>query len=122
MLVIRCTRNLLSRVGSSSALHTPKRPTMDFGDGWQHRVVLEAVVEDGSPAARVLEATRACPPEDVGGIGGYEMFIEALANPKHRDHREMREWAGGAFDAEAYDIDAANRALARLRLKPRLAR
>ncbi len=90
----------------------------DFGDSWSHRIVLEAVVESDARTARVLAGKRACPPEDVGGMWGYESFLEALADPKHPNHVELREWSGGGFDPEAFDVEAANRALARLRLTP----
>jgi hypothetical protein len=90
----------------------------DFGDGWLHRVVLEAVSEaDESRAPRVLAGKGACPPEDVGGIGGYANFLEAMADPRHPEHREYREWHGAAFDPTAFDLDAVNAGLARLRLK-----
>jgi hypothetical protein len=42
----------------------------DFGDGWEHEIVLEDVVAR-SPAARypiVLSGQGACPPDDVGGL------------------------------------------------------
>jgi hypothetical protein len=42
---------------------------------------------------------------------GYENLLEALADPKHADHEDMVEWAGG-YDSEAFDIDAVNRTLA----------
>ena len=94
----------------------------DFGDGWQHRIVLEAVASTALvPAARVLEGRRACPPEDVGGLGGYELLLEALADPKHPSHRELKAWSGGTFDPEAYDVTAANARLARLKVRPRSA-
>jgi hypothetical protein len=82
----------------------------DFGDGWEHDVVLEAIGEAGGakPPPRVLAGKGACPPEDVGGIGGYYRFLEAIQNPKHPDHEEMLEW-GGPFDPDAFDIDEINR-------------
>jgi len=94
----------------------------DFGDSWRHRVVLEALTApvpgDDARRARVIAARRACPPEDIGGMWGYEHFLEVMADPAHADHAQMREWSGGGFDPDAYDIDAANLRLARLRLPP----
>jgi len=46
---------------------------------------------------------RACPPEDCGGIWGYQNFLEAVMNPFHEEHKETLEWVGGKFDAEAFD-------------------
>jgi hypothetical protein len=41
----------------------------DFGDGWQHEVVLEKVLPpvEGVRYPVCLEGARACPPEDCGG-------------------------------------------------------
>ena len=82
----------------------------DFGDGWEHEVVLEAIGEGGGerPPTRVLAGKGACPPEDVGGIGGYSRFLETIHNPKDPEHRDMLEW-GGRFDPEAFAIDEVNK-------------
>jgi hypothetical protein len=84
----------------------------DFGDGWQHDIVLEAIVAANEPGVRVLDGRGACPPEDVGGIGGYYRFLEAIQNPTHPEHHEMREW-GGPFDPDAFDVAAVNKAFRR---------
>jgi hypothetical protein len=78
----------------------------DFGDGWEHDVVLEAIGDAGrkKPPTRVLAGKGACPPEDVGGLGGYYRFLEAIQNPKHPEHADMVEW-GGPFDPDAFDVD-----------------
>lgn len=87
----------------------------DFGDGWEHDVVLEKMLEV-SPDVRcpsVLAGRGACPPEDVGGIPGFYNFLEALGNPRHPEHADMVSWWGETFDAEFSDLDDVNRALAR---------
>lgn len=89
----------------------------DFGDGWQHELVLEQVVAS-DPDTRYpicLAGQRACPPEDVGGIGGYAEFLDAIRSPRHPEHAAMLAWAGRQFDPDAFDVDAVNRRLARLR-------
>ncbi len=60
----------------------------------------------GATYPRLLKATGACPPEDVGGASGYEEFLEALANPDHEQHEDMVHWSGGNFDAEDAGIDS----------------
>jgi hypothetical protein len=54
---------------------------------------------------------RACPPEDVGGTSGYAEFLEAIADPSHREHDHYLEWAGGSFDPEAFDLDRTSQQL-----------
>lgn len=82
----------------------------DFGDSWQHDVVLEAVLPPGSNGHYpvVESGRRECPPEDVGGIPGYVRFLEVLADPKHPEHAETLEWIGGRFDPESFDSGEAN--------------
>ncbi len=98
----------------------------DFGDSWEHTVVLEAVLPAGGGAAgavRCLKGKRSCPPEDCGGVGGYYRLCEVLANPKQRDPTDEDDedeedsddddyyyrsrWAGH-FTPEAFDIAAVN--------------
>jgi hypothetical protein len=93
----------------------------DFGDEWSHEIVLEAIVENDSRVARVLEGARACPPDNIGGMPRYEWFLEVLADPKHPDRLEAMRWSGGRFDPDAYDIEFWNRVLQRVRLRPRRA-
>jgi hypothetical protein len=92
----------------------------DFGDCWQHHIVVEQVLppEPGMSNPRCIAGKRACPPEDVGGIGGYEEFLQAIRDPEHEEHEAMLEWAGGAFDPEAFDRQAVNEQLAHLGPSP----
>ena len=89
----------------------------DFGDGWQHEILVENIL---SPQAGVqypvcLAGARACPPEDVGGMDGYENLLEAIHNPNHPQHEEHLEWIGDSFDPEAFDLDEINRKLRQLK-------
>jgi hypothetical protein len=101
-----------------SVLSGPKshiRYEYDFGDGWDHQILLEKVVELDEPVfARCLTGARACPPEDCGGFWGYDNLLEVLKNPKHPEYKEMSEWIGHGFDPEAFDVEAINKQLARL--------
>ncbi len=85
----------------------------DFGDCWQHDVMVEAVLlpEPGRHYPVCLDGARACPPEDAGGTDGYADFLMALGDPTHHEHQMMREWIGANFDPEAFDVAAINRAL-----------
>lgn len=77
----------------------------DFGDGWEHKVVLEEIAQraKGVRYPRCLEGARACPPEDCGGPPGYEDVVAILADPAHEEYEETREWLGGDYDPEAFD-------------------
>jgi hypothetical protein len=61
---------------------------------------------------RCLAGERSCPPEDVGGSGGYADYLEALADTDHEEHENMMEWRG-PFDPEAFSIEKVNRELER---------
>lgn len=82
----------------------------DFGDGWQHEVVLEKVAEsdEGVRYPRCIDGARACPPEDVGGVYGFADFVEAIANPSHSEHDDYLEWHG-PFDPTTFDAATATR-------------
>lgn len=94
------------------------RYTYDFGDNWEHDIRVERV-EPAEPDVgypRCLTGRRAGPPEDCGGIWGYDALREILADPAHPEHDDRVEWLGlGSphdFDPAAFDLDEVNRALA----------
>ena len=86
----------------------------DFGDSWNHVVLLEKILHPapGVQYPLCLTGKRACPPEDVGGVWGYANFLEAIGNADHPEHEELLEWHGGEFDPEAFSRDEVNRRLA----------
>lgn len=76
----------------------------DFGDDWHHLVTLEEVLPGGSRRLpRCVAGSRACPPEDCGGVHGFEALLEAIANPRHPEHAQLVEWSGGAYNPNAFD-------------------
>lgn len=88
----------------------------DFGDSWQHEVVVENILPR-DPAVHYpicLAGERACPPEDCGGWPGYDSLLEASGHPEHPDYDEMLWWLGEQFDPEAFDLAKISKALARL--------
>jgi len=82
----------------------------DFGDGWEHAVTVEKILPRDPKRTYpwCVTGRRACPPEDCGGIWGYMDLLEILGNPKHPNHEEMMEWAGGPIDPGAFDVDELN--------------
>jgi hypothetical protein len=89
----------------------------DFGDGWEHEILLENVLarEPGVRYPHCIGGVRACPPEDCGGVGGYEDFLAAIRDPNHEEHDEYLEWIGGAFDPEEFELDEVNAALRQIK-------
>jgi Plasmid pRiA4b ORF-3-like protein len=102
--------SLLSRIGSKAIY------TYDFGDSWEHSVILEnRLPSDPSATYPVCtDGQLACPPEDCGGIPGFYDLVEALNNPNHEQHEEMHDWVGDDFDPQAFSVDQVNRMLTRL--------
>jgi hypothetical protein len=83
----------------------------DFGDGWVHDIVVEAVDrESDDDHATCVAGKRAGPLEDSHGPHGHMNLCKALKNPRRRDHEEMKDWAGD-YDPAAFDVDEVNRQL-----------
>lgn len=88
--------------------HKEIRYNYDFGDDWWFTIRLEEIVDDyyfGYPTLR--DGAEIAPPEDVGGIHGFYKFLEAYRNPKHPEHKAMKEWAESLYFRE-YDPDWIN--------------
>lgn len=86
----------------------------DFGDSWEHELTLEDsryVDPELQTEISCLEGERACPPEDVGGLPGYEEFCEAIQDPNHEDHEMLMNWSGGNFDSEYFNCHEVNQEL-----------
>ena len=69
--------------------------TYDFGDSWEHTLVLESTTarSDDDPAVRCVSGRREGPPEDCGGIWGYQ---------------ELQERGELFDDPESFDLAAIN--------------
>jgi hypothetical protein len=84
----------------------------DLGDEWRHRIDVIAIEPDVAGRPRCLGGARAGPPEDCGGVPGYEKLLEALANPGDPQTEELREWAG-RWRPETFSRASADRRIAR---------
>lgn len=81
----------------------------DFGDGWDHTVLLEKQIDDyEGPAPVCIKGKRACPPEDCGGPGGYMHMLQVLEDPEDDEYEDYIDWVGDDFDPEELDIDGIN--------------
>lgn len=85
----------------------------DMGDDWSHTVTVveRTSVPPDRAGSWVVDGAMACPPEDVGGVGGYEEFLLAMMDPDHDEHKTYRTWCGMDFDPTLFDLRAARRIL-----------
>lgn len=83
------------------------RYVYDFGDDWVHDITVEKVYVPATPLSVpvCLGGKRAGPPEDCGGIWGYENLLGALRDPGHPEHQQMKQWLGGDWFPEVVDLD-----------------
>ncbi len=84
----------------------------DFGDGWEHRIVLEGVLgrADDDPRARCVQGRRSCPLEDVGGVHTWNDVVRVLAGtvPVEDLDPEFQDWLPDDLDPADFDLDAVN--------------
>lgn len=84
----------------------------DFGDNWEHDVVLEAINESADEGPSCLKGKGACPPEDCGGCDGFERLKKAaVEGPSDQYDEELLRWFGDAdscLDAEYFDLEESN--------------
>jgi hypothetical protein len=104
------------RVRLADVLVAPKEQalyTYDFGDSWEHAIVIEKILEPepGADYPLCVAGRRARPPEDIGGPWGYGHMLEALADPSDPEREEYLEWLDGPFDPKAFDLAEANHLL-----------
>jgi hypothetical protein len=104
-----CRVKLFRVAGEGSRL----RYAYDFGDGWEHDMVVEKVLapQPGTRYPCCIGGRGACPPEDVGGPWGYQGFLAAVADAGHDEHEQWIEWVGGGFDPDAFDVASVDKAL-----------
>ena len=107
-MLFRSLSSVLARVGAKTIY------TYDLGDTWEHSVALEKRLSaDSNTAYPVCTGGQlACPPEDCGGVGGFYDLLDAISNPNHDQHKELRDWVGDDFDPKAFSVDDVNRKLA----------
>lgn len=71
----------------------------DFGDNWMHQIEVEKILppEEGKPYPVLLAGRRNCPPEDSGGIPGYQEMLAVLNDPEDDRYEEIVDWLGEDF-------------------------
>ncbi len=107
------------KVKLSEVIHAEKVRflyTYDFGDNWRHELLVEKILpaEKRQQYAVCLKGKRACPPEDCGGVWGYQDLLEARKHSDDPKCQELLEWAG-EFDPEEFDLDEINSYLKKMK-------
>ena len=93
------------------------RYTYDLGDDWVHDILVEKVLDPdpSTSGPRCTGGRRAAPPDDCGGIWGYQELIEILTDPTHPEHDERLDWLGlddaSQFTPDTFDPDEINHRL-----------
>lgn len=90
--------------------------TYDFGDDWRHSIEIEGAFPADSEAdyPRFVDGERRAPPEDVGGLPGFEQFLDAMAKPRHPSRKSLLEWYGQPFDPADIGADEIRARMAKL--------
>jgi hypothetical protein len=101
---------VLGKVGAKAVY------TYDFGDGWEHAIVVEKVLppEPGVAYPTCVGGQLQGPSEDCGGIPGYYRLLEAIGDPNHPEHKDLLDWVGGEFNPDAFSVEDVNRRLSPL--------
>lgn len=86
----------------------------DFGDGWEHELRVDSFADPGESTFVCLAGEGACPPEDSGGVPGYQEILAARRDGGGRVARELEEMVAwmGDFDPTEFDLEEANERLA----------
>ena len=91
----------------------------DFGDDWEHKILLEKILPEKVLKASCMSGSGACPPEDCGGPWGYERLKEILKDPDHLEFAQMTDWMGiedraDKFDPNEFNLEYANNNLSNI--------
>ncbi|HLP89604.1 MAG TPA: plasmid pRiA4b ORF-3 family protein [Nostocaceae cyanobacterium] len=87
--------------------------TYDFGDDWEHQILVEKVLPADSKIKYPICITgkRACPPEDCGGAWGYAELLSIINNPDHPEYEERMDWLDESFDPNEFELEEINAGL-----------
>lgn len=121
-LVLGWERKLAEDFGSPYA-QLAMTYNYDFGDDWLHGVIHEGIAMPERPFSHALclAGERACPPEDCGGIYGFEDVLLALAHPEVADE-ELLGWIPRDYDPTTFEPSAVIFSDPRKRLRAMLDR
>ena len=80
----------------------------DFGDSWMHQILLERKLTSYIKHPICIDGKRKCPPENCGGISGYDRMIKVLQNPNDQEYYGYINWLGGKYNPEQFDLNRIN--------------
>lgn len=81
----------------------------DYGDGWECKIrFVESIGGYSGPWPLCTAGSGDAPPEDVGGIGGFERYLKAISDPGDEEHDFMVAW-GASQLWEPFSREAVNR-------------
>ena len=90
----------------------------DFGDYWEHIVVQESIDDKEADSPVCVEGENECPPEDVGGVRGYEQMAECFVSGTEKENKEYKGWLGlkpkENWDPGYFNLRETNTRLARI--------
>ncbi len=91
--------------------------TYDLGDTWEHEITVLDFDRVGTKA-ELIAGEGACPPEDCGGIDGFEDIKESLAtgNVSKIHGESWKPWLNGCgyknYDPNKFDLAKAQKGMA----------
>lgn len=82
----------------------------DFGDGWEHDLILEKILPEaeGQTYPICVDGERRCPPEDSGGVPGYDHILEVWKDSHHPEHEDIVSWLMPGFNPEHFTLGHVN--------------
>ena len=103
---------LKKRLSDFSLLPSELAYVYDFGDNWKHEIKSNSVVDAYSKnTAEFIDGAGDAPPEDVGGVGGYLAFLEALFDSNNPEHEAVVEWITPQWKYKPFDAEGTKRCL-----------
>jgi pRiA4b ORF-3-like protein len=93
----------------------------DYGDFWEHMLDVEAVIPEDGIKAELMDGAGACPPEDCGGVHGFEDLKKSLRTGKVSEiHGESwMPWLEGCgykdYDPNVFDVEEGKRRMRKIR-------
>jgi len=100
-------------IAAALAGHTSFQYTYDFGDNWEHEVLVEGITasDKNFNYPICVGGENACPPEDCHGVPGYANLKKIISNANDPEFGDMLRWLGGHFNPASFDPNRINRDL-----------